>query len=90
MTGTFGGALEARRIPAGEGYLTSEAVGEIEKDGQVLVIRRIHVTYHLRLRPDQSETAQRVHEFHADHCAAARSVRDAIAVTTSLEMEMEE
>ena len=32
MTGTFGGALEARGIPAGEGYLESEALsGEIEK-----------------------------------------------------------
>ena len=28
MTGTLGGALEARGIPAGEGFLTSEAIGE--------------------------------------------------------------
>jgi hypothetical protein len=33
MTGTFGGALEARSIPAGEGYLESDTIGEIEKEG---------------------------------------------------------
>jgi len=41
------GALEARGIPAGDGLLASEATGEVELDGRVLVIRRIHVTYHL-------------------------------------------
>ena len=87
MTGTFGGALEARKIPAGEGFLTSEVKGEIEKDGNVLVIRRIHVTYHLKLAPEQRKTAERVHSFHADFCPVARSIRDCIDITTSLEME---
>ena len=32
LTGTFGGALEARQIPVGDGYL-SEATSEVEKDG---------------------------------------------------------
>ncbi|MCK5205268.1 MAG: OsmC family protein, partial [Desulfobacterales bacterium] len=84
MTGTFGGALEAREIPAGEGRLISEARGEIEKDGNVLVIRRIHVTYHLKLKPDQQETAQKVLGFHADKCPVARSIKGSIEVTTEL------
>ncbi|MGD9079606.1 MAG: OsmC family protein [Desulfobacterales bacterium] len=87
MTGTFGGALEAREIPAGEGFLTSETKGEIEKDGNVLIIRRIHVTYHLKLKPDQQETAQRVFGFHADKCPVARSIKDSIDITTELKME---
>ena len=33
------------RPPAGEGWLSSDAVGEVELDGRVLVIRRIHVTH---------------------------------------------
>lgn len=62
-------------------------MGEIEKDGRVLVVRRIHVTYHLRLPPEQREVAQRVHEFHADFCPVARTIRGCVSITTSLEME---
>jgi organic hydroperoxide reductase OsmC/OhrA len=67
--------------------LISEAKGEIEKDNNVLVIRRIHVTYHLKVAPDQRETAERVHGFHADFCPVARTIRGCVDVTTSLEME---
>lgn len=87
LTGTFGGALEAREIPAGEGRLISEARGEIEKDGKVLVIRRIHVTYQLKLKPEQQETAQKVHGFHADFCPVARSIKGSIDISTELKME---
>ncbi|MFQ5613803.1 MAG: OsmC family protein [Anaerolineae bacterium] len=87
MTGTFGGALEARGIPAGEGLLTSQATGEIEKEGKVLVIRRIHVTYYLKAAPDQRETVERVHGFHADYCPVARTIRDCVQISTSLEIE---
>jgi uncharacterized OsmC-like protein len=83
----LGGALEARGIPAGEGRLTSEAVGEIEKENNVLVVRRIHVIYHLRVAPDKREVATRVHSFHIDRCPLARSIGGCIAITTSLEME---
>lgn len=62
-------------------------MGEVEKDGKVLVIRRIHVTYHLRLSPEQREVAQRVHDFHADYCPVARTIRDCVTITTALEME---
>ena len=59
----------------------------MEKDGKVLVIKRIHVTYHLKLADDQRETAVRVHGFHADFCPVARSIRDSIEITTELVME---
>jgi organic hydroperoxide reductase OsmC/OhrA len=67
--------------------LISEARGEIEKDGRVLIIRRIHVTYHLKLKPEQQETAQRVQGFHADNCPVARSIKGSIDITTELKME---
>ncbi|PLS78111.1 MAG: hypothetical protein CYG59_20235 [Chloroflexi bacterium] len=79
--------MEARKIPAGEGRLAAEVVGEIEKDGRVLVVRRIHVTYHLRLDPAQREVATRAHAVHADSCPVARTIRDCVAITTALEME---
>ncbi len=60
--------------------------GEIELDGSTLVIRRIHVTYTgFTVPEDQRETVDRVLGFHADHCPVARSIRDAIDVTTSWE-----
>jgi len=62
-------------------------VGDIEKDGNTIVVKRIHVTYHLRLEPDQREAAQRVLGFHVDFCPVARSIRDSIQITTSVEME---
>ncbi|MBW2412475.1 MAG: OsmC family protein [Deltaproteobacteria bacterium] len=85
MTGTFGGALEAREIPAGDGKLYAEARGEIEKDGKVLVIRRIHVTYHLKADPDKHETAEKVLGFHADFCPVARTMKGCVDISTELQ-----
>lgn len=62
-------------------------MGEIEKDGNVLVVKRIHVTYYLRLAPDQREAAQRVLEFHADFCPVARTLKGSVQITTSIQME---
>jgi organic hydroperoxide reductase OsmC/OhrA len=67
--------------------LTSDVVGEIEKEGSVLVVRRIHVTYHLRITAGKRDVAVRVHGFHADNCPMARSIRDCVDITTSLELK---
>lgn len=53
----------------------------------MLVIRRIHVTYHLKLKPEQRETAERVLGFHAEFCPVARTIGGCVQITTSLEME---
>jgi len=58
----------------------------VEKDGRVLIIKRIHVTYHLKVAEEHRETAERVHGFHADFCPVARSIRDSIQITTELVM----
>ena len=62
-------------------------MGEIEKEGNVLVVRRIHVTYHLRVAPEKRPVAERVHGFHAEYCPVARTIGGCVAITTSLEME---
>jgi organic hydroperoxide reductase OsmC/OhrA len=67
--------------------LTSEARGDIGKDGKVLIVKRIHVTYHLKIKPEHQETAQRVLGFHADFCPVARTIRGCVEISTSLEME---
>ena len=49
------------------------------------MIRRIHVRYELAVDDDVDRSViDRVLGFHADHCPVARSIRDAIEVTTEL------
>jgi uncharacterized OsmC-like protein len=50
------------------------------------VVKRIHVTYKLRgVEPDQRESVERVHGFHAEKCPVARSISPQITITTSVE-----
>lgn len=60
--------------------------GEIELDGRVLVIKRIHAHYRLQGQDLDGEVVERVHDFHADKCPVARSIRAAIEITTSFEI----
>lgn len=52
-----------------------------------MVIKRIHVTYHLKLQPEQRETAEKVHGFHIDYCPVARTIKGCVDITTELLME---
>jgi len=56
-------------------------------DGKVMVIKRIHVTYHLKLKPEQRETAEKTHGFHADYCPVARTMKGCVDISTELIME---
>lgn len=91
MTGTFGGALEARDIPASEGFLYSDTVGEIERENNVLVIKRIHITYHLKvdsdLLADKRDAIDRVMHIHAAACPVHKSIAGCIEITTDLDIE---
>jgi uncharacterized OsmC-like protein len=65
----------------------SEAVGEVELEDNVLVIRRIHVVLKLKAPASDWDTATRVHGFFADKCPIYRTLRPAIAMTTELVFE---
>ncbi len=56
----------------------------MEKEGKVLVLKRIHVQYTLRAAPEHREKAEQVHEFHADYCPVYRSIHHSIQITTEL------
>ena len=91
LTGTFGGALEARGIRTGRGNLRATARGELEKtDDGVLVIRRIHIHYTLHGPDELRDAIDRAHRHHARVCGMARTVADAIDVTTTYELLPEE
>lgn len=69
--------------------LIGNVVGEVEKEGGILVLRRIHVKYDLHIPEEElSEkvraTVTRVLEMHADRCPVARSIKGAIEVTTEV------
>ena len=67
--------------------MVSEAIGEVELDDNVLVIRRIHVVLKLKADESHRETAGRVHGFFADRCPVYRTLKPAIAITTELVFE---
>jgi uncharacterized OsmC-like protein len=83
MVGTFGAALEARKINASDGRLTADITGEVESEEGVLVIRRIHVAMQIRAAVEAGETIWRVHGVFADKCPVYRTLRPAIEITSS-------
>ena len=89
MLGTFGGALEARQIDAGNGRLTADVTGEVETDEGVLVIRRIHVAMRLVAPEDTRTRVDRVHGVYAMRCPLYRTLHHAIALSSSVELSAE-
>ncbi len=75
-------------MKASEGRLVGEATGEVEVEEGVLVLKRVHVAYRLRLDPaaDRSKV-QRAFDRHMSRCPVYRSIGGAVAITTSLELE---
>ena len=64
-------------------------VGEVEKDGGVLVLKRIHVNYKLSVPDPEAvrDTVARVLEMHVDKCPVARSFKGAIDITTEVDFQ---
>jgi uncharacterized OsmC-like protein len=86
LLGVFGNALESRKIPTADGRLTADVVGDVVTEDRVLVLRRLHVTYHLILEDAHRATARRVHSFHARYSSLARTLEESVEITTTLEM----
>ncbi len=55
----------------------------------MLLIKRIHVRYYLKLRREQREAAERAHGLHADRCPVARTLKGCVEITTELVVEEE-
>jgi uncharacterized OsmC-like protein len=87
MMGTFGGALEARKIDASNGKLVADVTGEVESEEGVLVIRRIHVAMRLIASEETRETVERVHGFYAMRCPLYRTLHNAMQLTSSYTLE---
>jgi uncharacterized OsmC-like protein len=70
-----------------DGQLVAYATGEVELEGSVLVLKRIHVRMELRAPQAQREAAERAHGVYADSCPVYRSLKAAIAITTDLDFK---
>ena len=68
--------------PAG---IASEVTGEVELEGNVLVIKRIHVVYHVATPEEDKEKVDRAYRIHAENCPVYRSIHAAIDITTDLD-----
>ncbi len=67
--------------------MVTEAVGEVEKEDGVLVLKRIHVKYRLKPPPDADRAAiQRAFDHHTQRCPVYRSIGGAVEITTSLDL----
>ncbi len=60
--------------------------GEIETESNVLVCKRIAITFHLTAEEEDRETVERVLEVYEDGCPVARSIRDSIEITSELDL----
>ncbi len=83
MMGTFGGALEARRIDASGGRLKADVTGEVETEDGVLVIKRIHVELTLAAPESVRDAVERAHSAYPMRCPLYRTLRGAIQLTSS-------
>ena len=87
LLGTLARALRVRDINSDADHLQMDAVGEHEAEDGVVVLRRIHVTAHLRAQPSQRETAERVFQVFASNCPMHRSIHKAIEITLELDFQ---
>lgn len=89
LTGTLNRALQVRKIATDAGRLRIEAIGDIEVEDGVLVIRRIKMLVQLRAAASLREAADRAIAVYATQCPVYRSLYKAIDITTEFEFEAE-
>jgi uncharacterized OsmC-like protein len=86
LLGTFAGALAARQVSFDKDSLYADTVGEIETEGEVLVVKRIKTTFHLAAGEKDREIIERVLEVYEDGCPVARSIKNSIEILSELDL----
>ncbi len=87
MTGVLAAALTARKIAVRDGRLKVEAVGDVELDDGILVLRRIHLLAHLLADESHRAAAERVAATFERQCPVYRSLHAAIEITSELDFQ---
>ncbi len=89
MLGTLNGALEVRGIAVPPEAIAADVVGINEMRGKVPVLTRVEVHYRLRIPAAAREAVDRALASHGDKCPTAASLKGAVEVTWTAEIEEE-
>ena len=87
MIGTLNGALEARQVFVGRDGLAAEVEGVNEVVDGLVVLREVRIRYRLRIPRDARERVERALAKHQEKCPTAATLRGAIAVSWTAEIE---
>ena len=90
MFGTLAGALSGRKIPFDRTQFTATVDGRIVGVGRTIRIQSIAVHYDLTAPAEHREGIERALRVHPEGCPAHQSVKDAIAVTWSAKLHLDE
>jgi organic hydroperoxide reductase OsmC/OhrA len=89
MLGTLNGALEVREIRLGAADIAADVQGINRVRDGVPVLTEIIVRYRLRIPAGTRETVERALERHQSKCPTAQSIKGAINVRWTAEIEEE-
>ena len=87
MYGTLAGALSARKVQYDRETFEANVEGRIEGVGKTIRIREIGVHYTLRIPTGTRPETERALQAHPAGCPAHESVKDAIRITWSADIQ---
>ncbi len=87
MTGTIGGALEARGVSANPDNLQATVEGKIEDVDGKLILTGIKVHYRMKVPKEKRASVERGIQSHEDLCPVSLSIRRGITVEWDAEIE---
>ena len=87
MTGTLVAALEVRQVKLAPGAFHAEAEGVNEVRDGLPVLAEVRIRYRLRIPVGTREAVDRALARHQERCPTAASLRGAVAVSWSAEIE---
>lgn len=87
MLGTLNGALEVRQVKLEGDAIQAEAEGVNENRDGIPVLTEVRIRYRLRIPAGTRETVDRALARHQDKCPTANSIKGAIAVSWSAQIE---
>ena len=89
MLGTLNGALEAREVMLDPDAITASVTGINEIVDRLPVLTRIEIEYRLRIPAGTREIVDWALELHQSKCPTAATLRGAVDVTWTAEIEEE-
>ncbi|MGH7449353.1 MAG: OsmC family protein [Longimicrobiales bacterium] len=90
MLGTLNGALEARGIRLEPDAIQAEVEGRNDIVDGVITLTRIDIRYTLRIPAGSREAVDRALSRHRDKCPTAQSLKNAVAVEWTAQIEEDE